>query len=97
MNTIFKATIPIKPFNAHTCYLHLRMYGFEPLEKIRSDVLRAAATLSYYAKRGDVTYSITITPQIMTIGYTPIEENVVSAIAGLCNAIVEIDEREESA
>ena len=93
MNTILKPADPKhKPFNVKAAYLHLRMYGFEAITPLTSDT--PMSIISYYARRGDVTYSITITPQIMTIGYTPIEENVVSAIG---HAIVEIDEREESA
>ena len=95
MNTIFKPIDPKhKPFNVKAAYLHLRMYGFEAITPIASDTLMSC--ISYYAKRGTVIYIIIITPQIITIGYTTIEENVVSAIAGLYDAIVEIDESEES-
>ena len=86
MLTILKPLNPKKPFNVKTVYLCLRMYGFEPLVPVGKYNSGA-----YYAIRGKVKYSITITPQEVTIGYTPIEEDVLSAIAGLCNATIEIE------
>lgn len=63
MLTILKPLTRTKPFNVKAAY---RMYGFEAITPLASDTLMTS--ISYYARRGDVTYSITITPQEVTIG-----------------------------